>query len=80
MPHPLESPETKKVTLITMIDDMTAAAINRTGQSHLQFIDLRSQLITLIDQYAIEDRERINAVKNAMKCLNEVKPHFNYAK
>jgi len=60
-----------------MIDDMTAAAIDRNSQSHIQFLDLRSQLITLIDEYATEDRERIDAVRNAIKCLNEVKPHFN---
>jgi len=80
MPHTLESPETRKVTLMTMIDDMTAAAVAHTGQSHLQFIDLRSQLIVLIDKYATEDRERIDAVKEAMKHLNVVKPYFAYGK
>jgi hypothetical protein len=78
MTNTLESPETKKKLLLTLIDDMTAAAIDRTSQSHILFIDLRSQLITLIDRYAEEEREHIDAVKAAMKCLNEVKPHFAY--
>jgi hypothetical protein len=76
MTTPLQSPETKKVLLMTLIDDMTAAAIDRSSQSHIQFLDLRKQLIALIDKYAEEDRQRIDAVKEAMKCFTS-SPYFN---
>lgn len=70
----LESPESKKVILMSLIDDMTAAAIDRSTQGHLQFLQLRTQLIEMIDQYAKEDRERITAVKAAIKHLDPLMP------
>jgi hypothetical protein len=70
MNHLLECPETRKITLMNMIDDMTAAAIAHTSQSHIQFLEIRSQITNLIDKYAIEDRQRIDAIQSALKCLN----------
>ena len=68
------SPETKKLILMNLIDDMTAAAVDRTSQSHIQFIQIRTELINTIDAYVKEDRKRINAIKAAAAIFNESRP------
>ena len=68
------SPETKKLILMNLIDDMTAAAVDRTSQSHIQFIQIRTELINTIDAYVKEDRKRINAIKAAAAIFNEIRP------
>lgn len=70
----LESPENKKVILMSLIDDMTASAIDRSTQGHLQFLQLRTQLIETIDQYAKEERKQIDAIKAAIKHLYPMMP------
>lgn len=52
-------PEQKKKVLMSLIDDMTAAAVDRSSQGYSQFLQCRSELIETIDKYMEEDRKRI---------------------
>lgn len=69
-----ESAKSKKAALIELIDAMTAAAIDRSSQSHIQFLQMRSKLIDTIDKSYKEEELRINSVKSAIKQLNEALP------
>ena len=69
--YSLESPENKKVILMNLIDAMTAAA---GSQSYIQFIELRSKLIKVIDANTQEDIKRIETVKSVVYQLNDALP------
>ena len=56
---PVTCPEHKKKILMSLIDDMTAAALDRSSQGYSQFLHCRSELIEVIDNYMEEDRQRI---------------------
>jgi len=52
-------PEDKKKMLMTVIDDMTAAALDKSSQGYSQFLEYRNQMIQIIDTFMQEDKERI---------------------
>ena len=68
-PNSSNSPENKTVVLINLIDEMTAAAVDKSAQSHIQFLYLRTELISTLHDYAEIDRNRIRVVKSVMKQL-----------
>ena len=55
----------KKDMLINMIDDMTAAIMDRSSQGYSRFLDSRSQLIKLLETYAEEDKKK-TAIMNSI--------------
>ena len=55
----------KKDILINMIDDMTAAIMDRSSQGYSRFLDSRSQLIKLLETYAEEDKKK-TAIMNSI--------------
>lgn len=55
----------KKDILIAMIDDMTAAIMDRSSQGYSRFLDSRSQLIKLLETYAEEDKKK-TAIMNSI--------------
>lgn len=59
---PVLCPEHKKKILMSLIDDMTAAALDRSSQGYNQFLHCRSELIEIIDTYMEEDKKRIECV------------------
>jgi hypothetical protein len=62
----------KKNALMSLIDDMTAAAVDRSSQGHIQFLELRNELMAKIDDFYREDEHRNEVVKLVMKELNEL--------
>ena len=73
------SPQERKSTLILLIDDMTAAALDRSGQGYTQFLQCRNQLLKTIDSYVEEELKRdalaqlmFNSINNYFG--NEIKP------
>ena len=65
------SPHEKKRHLLNMIDDMTAAAIDRSSQGYTQFLFCRQQMLNLIDKYMKEDQMRIDFALDIQSKLNE---------
>ena len=57
---------------MNLIDDMTAAALDRSSQGYSQFLQCRSELIEVIDQYMEEDRERIEFALNIVDQVNKI--------
>ena len=53
-----QNPHEKKMILISLIDDMTAAAVDRSGQGYSQFLQCRSELLKTIDAYIEVDIKR----------------------
>lgn len=66
-------PENKKKILMSLIDDMTAAAIDHSSQGYNQFLHCRSELIEVIDKYMHEDQQRIDF---AVKLANQINDLF----
>lgn len=66
------SPEHKKKVLMSLIDDMTAAAVDRSSQGYNQFLQCRSELIETIDKYMEEDRKRIEFALNIVQQVNKI--------
>lgn len=54
----------KKDILIAMIDDMTAAIMDRSSQGYSRFLDSRSQLIKLLESYAENDKKKTAIVNS----------------
>ena len=69
---PIIQPQHKKKILMSLIDDMTAAALDRSSQGYGQFLQCRSELIEVIDQYMEEDRERIEFALNIVDQVNKI--------
>lgn len=67
----LTSPHEKKRHLLNMIDDMTAAAMDRSSQGYTQFLFCRQQMLDLIDKYMKEDQIRIDFALQIRSTLNE---------
>ena len=67
-------PEQKKQTLMQLIDDMTASAIDRSPHGYTQFLHYRSELTKLVDSYAEEDRKSMNFVKTLLRQIDEYFP------
>ena len=65
-------PEHKKKILMSLIDDMTAAALDRSSQGYSQFLHCRSELIEVIDTYMKEDQMRVDFALNVAKQVNEI--------
>ena len=69
------SPQERKTTLILLIDDMTAAALDRSGQGYTQFLQCRDQLLKTIDNYVETDLKRDALIEdilcNTEKYINE---------
>lgn len=65
-------PEHKKKILMSLIDDMTAAALDRSSQGYSQFLYCRSELIEVIDKYMREDQMRIDFALNIVNQVNEI--------
>ena len=53
------TPEERKQELMQLVDDMTAAAIDRSSQGYTQFLYYRNQLIKVIDTHVEQDQKRI---------------------
>ena len=68
------TPEEKKAVLLQLIDDMTAAAIDRTPQGYSQFLECRNNLIKVIDNYAMEDKARIEFAESIFSKFDEYFP------
>ena len=65
-------PEQKKKILMSLIDDMTAAALDRSSQGYSQFLHCRSELIEVIDTYMKEDQLRVDFALSVAKQVNEI--------
>ena len=65
-------PEQKKQTLMQLIDDMTAAAIDHSSHGYTMFLQCRQQLVRQIDEYMKEDQERIDFAVNISNSLNKI--------
>ena len=57
---------------MSLIDDMTAAALDRSSQGYSQFLHCRSELIEVIDSYMKEDQLRMDFALNVAKQVNEI--------
>ena len=66
----------KKKILMSLIDDMTAAAVDRSSHSYLQFLECRSKLIEVVDMFMKEDEERILFAKNVYQQIEKI---FNFS-
>ena len=62
----------KKHVLMNLIDDMAAAALDRSSQGYSQFLNYRKDLISLVDIYMEEDRERLEFVSSTMLRAQEL--------
>ena len=62
----------KKKILMSLIDDMTAAALDRSSQGYSQFLHCRSELIEVIDTYMEEDRQRIEFATDVANKINDL--------
>jgi hypothetical protein len=69
---PALCPDHKKKILMSLIDDMTAAAIDRSSQGYSQFLHCRSELIEVIDTYMEEDRQRIAFALSVAEQVNKI--------
>lgn len=69
---PITQPQEKKVVLMNLIDDMTAAAIDRSSQGYSQFLYCREQLVGTIDKYMQEDQQRIDFALNVADEVNKI--------
>lgn len=65
-------PTEKKKILMSLIDDMTAAAVDHSSQGYSQFLQCRSELIEVIDKYMEEDRRRIEFALSITDKVNEM--------
>lgn len=65
-------PEHKKKILMSLIDDMTAAALDRSSQGYSQFLHCRSELIEVIDSYMKEDQMRMDFALSVAQQVNEI--------
>ena len=54
-PPLITAPEEKKKILMSLIDDMTAAALDRSSQGYNQFLHCRSELIEVVDSFVRDD-------------------------
>lgn len=57
---------------MSLIDDMTAAALDRSSQGYSQFLHCRSELIAIIDSYMREDQMRIDFARDFQFKLNQI--------
>lgn len=57
---------------MSLIDDMAAAALDRSSQGYSQFLHCRSELIEVIDSYMREDQVRIDFALNVAKQVNDI--------
>ena len=71
MPH-ITQPSEKKQILMTLIDDMTAAAIDHSAHGYSQFLHCRGELVSAIDKYMQEDQERIDFALNVASQVNKI--------
>ena len=75
-PRPVvTAPQEKKKILMSLIDDMTAAALDRSSQGYSQFLHCRSELIEVIDSFMREDEARI---KFAVYVAEEIERIFYF--
>lgn len=65
-------PEHKKKILMSLIDDMAAAALDRSSQGYSQFLQCRSELIEVIDKYMQEDQLRIDFASSIADQLTKI--------
>ena len=64
-------PTHKKEILMNMIDDMTAAAVDKSSHGYQQFLQCRAELIETIDRYMEEDRKRLELTQSiAQQIIN----------
>lgn len=76
LPPLITAPDEKKKILMSLIDDMTAAALDRSSQGYSQFLHCRSELIEVIDTFVKEDRARIHFAMNVAQQIEEI---FNFS-
>lgn len=57
-------PDHKKKILMSLIDDMAAAAIDKTGHGYQQFLQCRTELMETIDRYMEEDKKRLELTQS----------------
>lgn len=69
------TPHQKKDTLILLIDDMTAAAIDRSSQGYANFLQCRNQLLNTIDSLIQIDLKREAIAKQVAIAVNEYFTH-----
>lgn len=54
---------------MNMIDDMTAAAVDKSSQGYQQFLYCRTVLIETIDKYLEEDKKRLDLTQSIFQQL-----------
>lgn len=59
---------------MNLVDDMTAAAVDRSPHGYINFLQLRKELVSIIDAFYKEDHIRSETVKKVMNDLNAVLP------
>jgi hypothetical protein len=65
------TPSDKRTVLISLIDDMTAAAIDRSSQGYSQFLQCRNELLKTIDGFVEADDKRNAAASDIAKKIQE---------
>lgn len=65
-------PEHKKQILMSLIDDMTAAALDRSSQGYSQFLQCRGELVEIIDRYMKEDQMRLDFALSISQQLSKI--------
>ena len=72
-PRPVvTAPAEKKKILMSLIDDMTAAALDRSSQGYTQFLEIRSKLIEIIDSFVKEDKARMCFAIHVAQQIEEI--------
>lgn len=70
------TPAEKKAALCTMIDNLTACAIDRSAQSFQMFLEYRTQLFEMIEKYQEEDEDKIKFLQEVHSALMSRYAHF----
>lgn len=65
------TPQEKKTIFIALIDDMTAAAVDRSAQGYTQFLQCRNELIRTIDSFVEADQRREDMAESISAQLND---------
>jgi hypothetical protein len=68
---PMTHPDEKKEILMNLIDDMTAAAVDRTSQGYQQFLHCRTLLIQTIDNYLKQDKQRLDLTQSIVQQITD---------
>jgi hypothetical protein len=68
------TPEEKKIALLQLIDDMTAAALDHSSQGYAQFLQYRNNLIQLIDAHSKEDKNHSDFARSIFGKFDEYFP------